>query len=95
MFAVVTLAVTLAGRFGLDSPETCEFRPDFHRGGMAEWSMAVVLKTSPNRLYQDGYIFAGNFTASCAQSGRFCAILLILEPTPITDPPNFTLKLLI
>jgi len=29
---------------------------------MAEWSMAVVLKTSRDRLYQDGYIFAGSFT---------------------------------
>jgi hypothetical protein len=25
---------------------------------MAEWSMAVVLKTSPDRLDQGGYIFA-------------------------------------
>jgi hypothetical protein len=37
---------------------------------MAEWSMAVVLKTSPDRLYQDGYIFAGNFTPTSAESGQ-------------------------
>jgi hypothetical protein len=36
---------------------------------MAEWSMAVVLKTSDNRLYQDGSIFVGNFTPTCAESG--------------------------
>jgi len=27
------------------APESREFWPDFRRGGMAEWSMAVVLKT--------------------------------------------------
>ena len=42
---IVTLAVTLAGRCGIDSVDTREFRPKSHRGGMAEWSMAVVLKT--------------------------------------------------
>jgi len=57
--------------------------------------MAVVLKTSPDRLYQDGYIFAGNFTPTSANSGQIWAILLILEPTPITDPSNFARKLLI
>jgi hypothetical protein len=37
---------------------------------MAEWSMAVVLKTSPDRLYQDGYIFPPNFTPIFANSGQ-------------------------
>jgi len=62
---------------------------------MAEWSMAVVLKTSPDRLYQDGYIFAGNFIPTSAKSGQILCDLVILEPTSITDRPNFSLKLLI
>src|SRR5262245_43210663 len=33
----VTLPVTLAGRISLDSRETCETRPEFRYGGMAEW----------------------------------------------------------
>src|SRR5690348_6214326 len=46
---IVPLAVTLKGRAPGSSktPEPCEFR----RGGMAEWSMAVVLKTTvPGRV---------------------------------------------
>src|SRR5262249_26591336 len=39
---IVSRAVTLAGRCGLDSPVTREIRPACRRGGMAEWSMAVV-----------------------------------------------------
>ena len=57
--------------------------------------MAVVLKTSPDRLYQDGYIFAANFTSTCAKSLQILPIVVILERTPITDPSNFALKLLI
>src|ERR1043166_7620507 len=34
------------GSWGLDSLVTREIRPDFRRGGMAEWAMAVVLKTT-------------------------------------------------
>jgi hypothetical protein len=33
------------GESGLDSRQTREFRPESRCGGMAEWSMAVVLKT--------------------------------------------------
>jgi hypothetical protein len=29
-----------------EAPRSREFRPDIQRGGMAEWSMAVVLKTA-------------------------------------------------
>jgi hypothetical protein len=43
----VTLRVTQRPDFVANASETCEFRPDFHLGGMAEWSMAVVLKTWP------------------------------------------------
>jgi hypothetical protein len=56
----------------------------FRRGGMAEWSMAVVLKTSPDRLYQDGYISAANFTPTCA---RFGQILRDLPDLPV-NPDN-------
>jgi|SoiMethySBSTD1v2_1073268.scaffolds.fasta_scaffold114339_3 hypothetical protein len=34
------------GEMRLDSPVTREIMPECRRGGMAEWSMAVVLKTS-------------------------------------------------
>jgi len=37
---------------------------------MAEWSMAVVLKTSSDQSYQDGYIFPPNFTPIFAISGQ-------------------------
>src|SRR5437870_4865864 len=43
---IVTLTVTLTEAVGRVSLGTREFWPDCHRGGMAEWSMAVVLKTS-------------------------------------------------
>jgi len=43
---IVTLPVTLAESAGLDAREIREFRPDCRRGGMAERSMAVVLKSS-------------------------------------------------
>ena len=44
--AIVTLAVTLAEWSDLVAREMREFRPESQRGGMAEWSMAVVLKTT-------------------------------------------------
>jgi hypothetical protein len=53
------------------------------------------LENVSDRLYQDGYIFADNFTSTCAKSGQILAILRILERTPITDPSNFALKLLV
>jgi hypothetical protein len=49
---------------------------------MAEWSMAVVLKTSPDRLYQDGYIFAGNFTPTWASCGLNLHDLGVLPANP-------------
>jgi hypothetical protein len=49
--AFVTLAVTLTERFGLNAHDARGFWPEFRRGGMAEWSMAVVLKTTvPGRV---------------------------------------------
>jgi hypothetical protein len=62
---------------------------------MAEWSMAVVLKTSSDRLYQGGYIFAGNFLEDRQKVARCCAISRIFEATLITDQPNFSAELLI
>jgi hypothetical protein len=57
--------------------------------------MDRVINGLPDRLYQDGYIFAGNSIPRSAKSSQICAILVILEPTPISDPPNFARKLLI
>src|SRR5262245_21454698 len=59
---------------------------------MAERSMAVVLKTSPDRLYQDGYILAGNSLQHVQNPAKFFAILVIFEPIQITDPSNFARK---
>jgi hypothetical protein len=49
---------------------------------MAEWSMAVVLKTSPDRLYQDGYIFAAIFTPTGAKCGQILRDLTDLPANP-------------
>ena len=47
----VTLRVTLRDEAGLDLRETCELWSESARGEMAEWSMAVVLKTTePGRV---------------------------------------------
>jgi hypothetical protein len=51
---------------------------------MAEWSMAVVLKTSPDRLYQDGYISLSDVTSPWAKCGQ---ILRDLRDRPV-DPDN-------
>jgi hypothetical protein len=62
---------------------------------MAEWSMAVVLKTSGIWLYQDG-IFSGLTSPEHARDvARFCAIFAILQSTLITDYQNFGAKSLI
>jgi hypothetical protein len=57
---------------------------------MAEWSMAVVLKTS--RIgYTKTVIFSRPTSLQHAQDvARFCAIMVIFQPTLITDRPNFT-----
>jgi hypothetical protein len=47
---IVTLAGALMGGSDLDPHEMREFWLIFRRGGMAEWSMAVVLKTEPADL---------------------------------------------
>src|ERR1043166_226452 len=57
------------------------------RGGMAEWSMAVVLKTSPDRLFQDGYFFPPNFVPTCATCGQ---ILRYLCDLPANSDNRFT-----
>src|SRR4029079_4190966 len=43
--AIVTLRVTLWASGAHIAPRTCEIGLGFRQGGMAEWSMAVVLKT--------------------------------------------------
>jgi hypothetical protein len=51
--------------------------------------MAVVLKTS-SIGYAKTLIFSRPISLQHAQDvTRFCAILLIFEPTLITDPPDF------
>jgi len=39
-------------------PRMVDLDNHFAVGDLAEWSMAVVLKTSGDRLYQDGYVSA-------------------------------------
>ena len=75
--AIVTLAVTHGAERGPTFDKTRRVSPDFRRGGMAEWSMAVVLKTSPigypKRLYFGG-LFAlkiGEIRPQFARSRRF------------------------
>jgi hypothetical protein len=66
-----------------------------YRGGMAEWSMAVVLKTSADRLYQDGYIFPPNFTPIFAISGQILLDRSDLRGKGDNRSSNFARKLLI
>jgi hypothetical protein len=56
---------------------------------MAEWSMAVVLKTSRNRLCEDGYVFRPDFNPVFANSVRFYLTFLVFQLTVITDRSNF------
>jgi hypothetical protein len=58
---------------------------------MAEWSMAVVLKTSPDRLYQDGYISPPNFISRCARCGQILRDLLDLPVNPDNRSPEIPL----
>jgi hypothetical protein len=62
---------------------------------MAEWSMAVVLKTS--RIgYTKTVMFSRATSSQHAQDlARFCAIFAIFQSTVITDPPNFARNSLI
>jgi len=56
---------------------------------MAEWSMAVVLKTSSDRLYQDGYIFTINFASICVKCGQILCDLLDLPGSPDNRSAEF------
>jgi hypothetical protein len=62
---------------------------------MAEWSMAVVLKTS-SIGYTKTVIFPAQTSPEHAQDvARFCAIVAIFPSTLITDRPNFARNSLI
>jgi hypothetical protein len=62
---------------------------------MAEWSMAVVLKTS-SIGYTKTVIFSRPTSSQDAQDvARFCAIVAIFPSTLITDRPNFARNALI
>ena len=53
------------------------------------------LENVPDRLYQDGYIFAGNFMEHAQNVARLCAIFRISSQPLIIDPPNFARNSLI
>ena len=61
----------------VDTQKDARIQAEFRRGGMAEWSMAVVLKTSPigytKRLYS-GWLIApqiGKIRPQFTRSWRF------------------------
>ena len=72
----------------ISSAETARFRACFGCGGMAEWSMAVVLKTGSDRSLHSGYILPLCSSPTSSISGHNSRALTSFRARPDNRSPE-------